>query len=490
MPLRPGLGQLAAGAELAGEDVCGCAGACLSAQCAVDQRPALAGPRRLYRRTGAQQNDDVRVDGSHSGQKLLLVLGQLHVRAVEAFALPQLIEAEAEQNGVSLLCEGHSLFQLLGVSCTLTLETGGIAHEGDAAVVGLDAVQQGVHLQGVDGAGACALIAGRLGKVADDGQLLIGLERQDAALVPEQDDALCGRAAGKLMVRGSVEGAGRFFHRSVGGEHQFQHLVEAGVHVGLGNFAVLYGLHQLPDGVAAGTGHFEGGAVFHAEGVVIGAAPVGDDSPVEAPVLPQNVLQQVGILVGVGAVDEVVGGHDGLGLCLFHHDLEAGQIQLPQGALIEHRVAGHAAQLLTVDRKVLGAGRDAVFLDAAHIGSGHPAREDGIFREILEVAAAEGAALDVQAGAEQDSHFLCGGFLAQCLAHGFAQLLIPAARSGGRGREAGCRNAGVEAQMVGGAGLLADSVGAVRKGDGRDALARQSPGGKDSLAREQSAFLL
>ena len=97
----------------------------------------------------------------------------------------------------------------------------------------------------------------------------IGLERQDAALVPEQDDTLCGRAAGKLMVRGSVEGAGRFFHRSVGGEHQFQHLVEAGVHVGLGNFAVLYGLHQLPDGVAAGTGHFEGGAVLHAEGVVI-----------------------------------------------------------------------------------------------------------------------------------------------------------------------------------------------------------------------------
>ena len=99
---------------------------------------------------------------------------------------------------------------------------------------------------------------------------------------------------------------GALFHRSMGGEHQFQHLVEAGVHVGLGNFAVLYGLHQLPDGVSAGTGHSEGGAVLHAEGVVIGAAPVGDDGSVEALVLPQNVLQQVGILVGVGAVDEVV----------------------------------------------------------------------------------------------------------------------------------------------------------------------------------------
>ena len=43
--------------------------------------------------------------------------------------------------------------------------------------------------------------------------------------------------------------------------------------------------------------------------------------------------------------------------------------------------------------------------------------------------------------------------------------------------------------MVGGAGLLADTIGAVRKGDGRDALAGQSAGGKDGLAREQSAFL-
>ena len=36
--------------------------------------------------------------------------------------------------------------------------------------------------------------------------------------------------------------------------------------------------------------------------------------------------------------------------------------------------------------------------------------------------------------------------------------------------------------MVGGAGLLADTVGAVRKGDGRDALARQRPGGEHRAA--------
>ena len=40
--------------------------------------------------------------------------------------------------------------------------------------------------------------------------------------------------------------------------------------------------------------------------------------------------------------------------------------------------------------------------------------------------------------------------------------------------------------MVRRARLLAHAVGAVREGD---ALARQSAGGKDSLAREQGAFL-
>ena len=56
-----------------------------------------------------------RVDGGHCVQKLLLVLGQRHIGAVKALALPQLIEAEAEQDGVGLLCEGDGLLLLFGV---------------------------------------------------------------------------------------------------------------------------------------------------------------------------------------------------------------------------------------------------------------------------------------------------------------------------------------------------------------------------------------
>ncbi len=105
-------------------------------------------------------------------------------------------------------------------------------------------------------------------------------------------------------------------------KHQFQQLLQPGVHVCFGDLAGLHCLHQLPDGVPAGDGHFQRGAILHAEGVVVGAAPVGDDGALEAPVLPQDVLEQMGVLVGIGAVDEVVGGHDGLRLCLFDHDLK------------------------------------------------------------------------------------------------------------------------------------------------------------------------
>ena len=197
----------------------------------------------------------------------------------------------------------------------------------------------------------------------------------------------------------------------------------------------------------------------------------------------------MGVLVGVGAVDKVIGGHDGLGLRLLDHHLEAGQVNFPQGALVHDGIRGHAAQLLTVHGKVFGAGGNAVFLDAADVGRRHLTGKVGILREILEVAAAQGAALDVQAGAQQHRHALCRCFFAHGCAHSLAQRGVPAVGHGSRGREAGGGHTGVQAQMVGSTGLLADAVGAVRQGDGRDALARQRPGCEHRAAAQQGAFL-
>ncbi len=43
--------------------------------------------------------------------------------------------------------------------------------------------------------------------------------------------------------------------------------------------------------------------------------------------------------------------------------------------------------------------------------------------------------------------------------------------------------------MVSRTGLLTHAVGAVRQGNGRDALARQRPGGEHRAAAQQGAFL-
>ena len=197
----------------------------------------------------------------------------------------------------------------------------------------------------------------------------------------------------------------------------------------------------------------------------------------------------MGILVGVGAVDEVVAGHDGFGRGFFHHDLKAGQVDLPQGAFVQHGVRRHAAQLLAVDGEVLGAGGDAVGLDAPHIACGHLARKVRVLGEVLEVAAAEGAALGVEARPQQYGDFLRGGFLAHGFAHFLAQGGVPAAgHSDSRGK-AGSRHAGIQPQMVRRPGLLAHAVRAIGQGNGRDTGFGQCAGGKGPPAGEQGTFL-
>ena len=484
---RPSLRQLAAGVLRTGEHLDQCARTGLTAQTAVDQRLAVLDPIAFQRGARAQQHHHVGVYRRHSGQQFQLVLCQLHVGAVDALALFDLVQTHAQQHHIGVLCQLHRFgFQRL-VGLALPVKALGVADAVQAAFG--KAVQKGIHLDGVDGTGACTLITGCLSKVADDRHLLPLCKGQQAVFVLQQHDALDSSPACQCVVGVGIELAGCGVHRRLGGEHQLQQLVQPGVHVRFGDLAGLHCLHQLPDGVPAGGGHFQRRAVLYAKGVVVAAAPVGDHCAVKAPVPAQDIHEQVGVLVGVGAVDKVIGGHDGLRLRFLDHHLEAGQVNFPQGALVHDGIRGHAAQLLTVHRKVLGTGGNAVFLDAADVGRSHLTGKVGVLREIFEVAAAQGAALDVQAGAQQHRHALCRGFLAHGCAHSLAQCRVPAVGHGGRGGKAGGGHTGVQAQMVGRARLLAHAVGAVRQGNGRDALARQRPGGEHRAAAQQGAFL-
>ena len=160
--------------------------------------------------------------------------------------------------------------------------------------------------------------------------------------------------------------------------------------------------------------------------MVIGAAPVGDHGAVKAPIVPQDLLKKMGVFVGIDAVDHVVAGHDGLGFALGNSDFKVGQVQFPQGALIQDGIGSHAAQFLVVGGKMFGAGGHAVCLDAADVRGGHLAGKVGIFGKIFKVAAAQRAALGVEAGPQHNGHLLGGGFLPQRTADLFPKGFVPA----------------------------------------------------------------
>lgn len=132
-----------------------------------------------------------------------------------------------------------------------------------------------------------------------------------------------------------------------------------------------------------------------------------------------------------------------------------------EGALIYLGVAAHAQCLLAVGGKVLHTGGHALALEPVHIGGGQLPRQIGVFAEILEIAPAQRAALDIEPRAQQHTHVFCLALLPQGFAQGADQGPV---KGGGEGRcrgETGGIDALVDAQVVPLAPLLAQAVRAV-----------------------------
>ena len=455
----------------------------------MDYRPALVQPGHLHRRPGGHHRHHVGVGGGHGFQQVDLALGQPHVGAVQALALADLVQANVEQDHVCLFRQLHGL----GPHGRVALAGAGVSRlkSNYIQLIITDNIHGVVNPGGVDHGGARPLIPGLLGELADHGGLHPLVQGQEVPLVFQQDDGLPGGLLGQPVVGVRVEG---LIPQRLDGPGDRQNHVQQLIHPAVNglpaDFPVLDGLDQLQVGVPPGGGHLQVGARPDALHMLVGAAPVGDDKAVEAPLVPQNLLEQVVILVGVDPVDPVVGGHEGLGPTLLDGDLKAGEVYLPQGALVHHRVGGHPPQLLGVAGEVLGAGGHPVFLDAPDIPGGHFARQIGVLGEILKVPAAQGAALDVQPRAQQDAHPLGCGLLPQALANLLPQGGVPGVGDGGGGGEAGGGQGGVQAQLVPRPRLLADAVGAVGQGHIADAQPLHAAGLPKVLAGEEKALLL
>ena len=272
--------------------------------------------------------------------------------------------------------------------------------------------------------------------------------------------------------------------------HHLQHPARRHIDGLLAEPAIPHGLHHAAVVAAAGGGHLQVQPRGNAGHAVAHRAPVAHDQPVKAPVLAEHAREQLAVLGSVGAVEHVVGAHDRPGLCALHGLLEGGEVDFPQGTLVNHTVGGHAAVLLAVGGEVLDTGAHALALHAVNQAHGHLPRQIGILAEILKVAPAQGGALDIHCRAQNHAQVLMLAGLADFPANGAHGLPVKAGRRGAGGGEAHGLDGVVDAQVIAGLILLAQSVGAVGHHHGGDAQALYRLGVPKVRAGEQGAFFL
>ena len=290
-----------------------------------------------------------------------------------------------------------------------------------------------------------------------------------------------------------------------GTDDVFEHVSDVAVQLLLGDGAILHTRDDAVDLVLVARFHqvVAGLGGLHGAGLV---APVGHDDALEAPLVAEDRGEEVELLLGVLAVELVVGGHDGPGIGLLHGDLEVLQVDLAEGALADAGVVLVAVRLLVVGGVVLDGSAHAVALDPPDIGRSHLAGEERILGEILEVTSAQRVAVDVHARGEEDVHAIFKHFVT----HGFRHLLhhfrIPGARKEGSHRETGAV-VGVAVTLAGrldaqaGGAVGQDGAGNAQAFDGTGVARRTGdlPGGTGGdavhhggprAAHEQGGFLL
>ena len=442
-------------------------------------------PGHLEHPARAEHHDGARVRLRHRLQHLDLGRGQGEVLAVQALGLGGLGLAEHQHGHLGDPGGGDRLGEQLRVRGAVAVEPGREAAELQVALP--DRLQEGRDPGGVDCGGARALIARGAGEVADQGDRGARCQREDPFLVAQQHHRRRRCPPGQCVVGLLVDALDLAGPRDA--VDQVHHLGDPSVEIGHRHLAALDRLRDPAGEVVAGRGHGEGPPGRDRGDGVADPAPVRDDGPVEAPLLPQDPLQQERVLVRIGAVDAVVGGHQRPGGRFPHDDLERGQVQLPQGPLVDHRVADHAAQLLAVDREVLRGRGHALRLDTADVRRGDPAGQLRVLREVLEVPAAQRAALDVEPGPEEDVHALLRGLPSERPADLLGEVHVPAgADPHGRGEgRRGLR--AVQTEVVGRSELLAQPVRAVRHPDLLDAEAGHGTGLPVVLPAQQCRLL-
>ena len=370
-------------------------------------------------------------------------------------------------------------------------------HGGDAR----DGVEGGVDAGRVDLRAARPLKPRCAGELTDHGDRLSSSQRQDRALVAQQHDRFRRRLAREHVVGRrdpvieivefrivSIMISARSITGGTSGERD--HPAHGGIQYRLVELARLHGCDDRLRAVGLRAGHLEIETRCEGRHPGIHGTPVGDDEPLEPPLVAQQLGQQPVVLGGCDPVDAVVGAHHRPRLLRRHHSLEGGQVDLAQRALVDLRTHRHAVGLLVVGSEVLERCAHTGRLDAANPRSAEHPADQRILGEVLEVATAQGRPLDVHARAEKHPDALRACFLAEGAAHALHEVDIPARGDARRRREAGRRCALPDTEVIVATHLPANTVGSVGEHNGSDARLGCLERRPEPATRDQGSLLL
>ena len=264
----------------------------------MQQRLGVFIPIRFHRASAGQNDDDVGVSLAHLAQEPYLVFGDAHMLPVNALGLAAFVKPQPHEYGVRTLGKLTGLLAQPAALAAASPEAGRKAY--DVHALCAQRVKAAFEFGRLDVRAACALIARRFRKIADNGDARTGPERQNAVLIFQQHRTLFRKARGKFMVLGQIA-AGRVPECEclLGVGNKAQQARNALVKKLALNCAALHGLKYLPVGLTAGAGHFKAVAGDQAANSVVIAAPVGDDQAVIAPLACEDILQKVLVFVGV-----------------------------------------------------------------------------------------------------------------------------------------------------------------------------------------------
>ncbi len=148
-------------------------------------------------------------------------------------------------------------------------------------------------------------------------------------------------------------------------------------------------------GLAAGHFHVESG-VDEVDGV--DRAPIGGDEAFEADLVAEDFGEGGLVAAGEGAVEAVVGAHDGGDVGAVDGGIEWRDVDLVQGLVVDK---GAAAVGVVAD-EVLDLRHDVLRLDALDFADAHFAGEERVFAEGVVAAAELEVAVDVDEGLQGD----------------------------------------------------------------------------------------